>query len=215
MKAAAAYNLTDDVALCVHLLARRVEKLSHLRPAQILHGITQARNRSRYGVYAECHGLRFKDGRREHVAGRYAWVWPEVRVRGQEILYYITYFLPRFLDQPPQQRLNTLLHELWHISPRFDGDLRRFSGRNEFHGPRFDHDVDALCAEAASQIDLERFPFLRWNFEELTARYGTVVGTRLKRFRPRRVHPAELPTSLAVAPHGSRAPGRQRQLFSF
>lgn len=215
MAAKVAYNLTDDVALVVHLLAKRVPRLAHLRPAQIIHGITQARNRSRYGVFAECHGLRFKHGKREHVAGKHAWVWPEVRVRGQEILYYITYFLPRFLDQPPQHRLNTLVHELWHISPHFNGDLRRFAGRNEFHGESFDRDVDALCAEALGQLDIERFPFLRWTFEELVDRFGGVVGARLKHFKPRRVHPSELPTSLAVEPPAVPAFGRQRQLFGF
>jgi hypothetical protein len=209
-----AYNLTDDVALCVHLLGKRVAKLAHLRPAQIVHGITQARNRSRYGVFAECHGLRFKHGAREMVSGRNAWVWPEIRVRGQEILYYITYYLPRFLDLPPAERLNTLVHELWHISPRFDGDLRRFPGRNEYHGASFDREVRALCDEARAQLDPERFPFLRWSFDELTARYGGVVGAKLKKFRPRRVHPAELPTNLAVTPQVPAPAGRQKLIFS-
>jgi len=210
----AAYNLTDDVALCVHLLSRRVAQLSHLRPAQIIHGITQARNRSRYGVFAECHGLRFKHGAREMVSGRHAWVWPDVRVRGREILYYITYYMPRFLDLSPAERLNTLIHELWHISPRFDGDLRRFGGRNEYHGSSFDRVVRALCEDARAQLEPERFPFLRWSFDELTARYGAVVGARLKKFRPRRIHPAELPTNLAVKPQEPQPAGRQRQFFA-
>lgn len=215
MAAKVAYNLTDDVALVVHLLAKRVPRLAHLRPAQIIHGITQARNRSRYGVFAECHGLRFKHGKREHVAGKHAWVWPEIRVRGQEILYYVTYFLPRFLDQAPAQRLNTLVHELWHISPHFNGDLRRFAGRNEFHGESFDREVDSLCAEALGQLEIEKFPFLRWSFDELVDRFGGVVGARLKHFKPRRVHPSELPANQAVAPQGAPAFGRQRQLFGF
>ncbi len=218
MVAKVPYNLTDDVSLVVHLLARRVPQLAHLRPGQIIHGITQARNRSRYGVFAECHGLRFRHGKREQLAGKHAWLWPEVRVRGQEILYYITYYLPRFLDQVPAQRLNTLVHELWHISPRFDGDLRRFAGRNEFHGGSFDREVDALCQAALEQLDVERFPFLRWSFEELVERFGGVVGARLRRFKPRRVHPSEIPTSLAVAPGvplPTRHAGSQKQLFAW
>jgi hypothetical protein len=204
------YNLTDDVSLLVHLLAKRVPALAHLRPGQLLHGVSQARTRSKYGIYAQCHGLRFKHGRREHkTRDGFAWQWPIIKVRGQEILYYITYFLPRFLDQPPRERLNTLLHELYHISPKFNGDLRRFAGRNEFHGSDFDRQVDALVEEAVPHVDAARFPFLIHSFEELTARYGGIVGNKLKRFHPKKVRLEEIPTNLAVEP----AEARQLQLF--
>jgi hypothetical protein len=210
-----AYNLTDDVALLVHLLCRRLPQLGHINPGQILHGVSQARSRSRYGVYAQCHGLRFKNGSREHrTRDGWAWVWPEIRVRGQEMLYYITYFLPRFLDQPPQERLHTLLHELYHIHPRFNGDLRRFSGRSEFHGSRqedFDGVVDRMLQDAQPHIDTGQFPFLTFNFDELTARHGAVVGNRLRRFQPRRMRIADMPPCVAVP--AALAAGRQRNLF--
>jgi hypothetical protein len=208
-----AYNLTDDISLLVHLLSRRVEQLSHIRPGQILHGVSQARTRSRYGVYAQCHGLRFKHGRREHPAGDgHVWQWPVIKVRGQEILYYITYFLPRFLDQAPRERLHTLLHELYHVSPKFNGDLRRFAGRNEFHGNNFDATVDVLLEQAMPHIELERFPFLVYNFDELAARHGGVVGNKLRRFNPRRVRAEEIATNLAHVPRAGHA-HRQQELF--
>ncbi|MCZ7608333.1 MAG: hypothetical protein M5U25_20280 [Planctomycetota bacterium] len=205
-----AYNLTDDVALLVHLLVQRVERLAHIRPGQILHGVSQARTRSRYGVYAQCHGLRFKHGRLEH-PGRngQVWQWPIIKVRGQEILYYITYFLPRFLDQPPRERLHTLLHELYHVSPRFNGDLRRFPGRNEFHGRDFDAAVDTILEEALPHIETERFPFLVHDFEGLVQRFGGVVGNRLKRFAPRKLKAQDLPVNLAREPQATR----QLELF--
>ncbi len=207
------YNLTDDVALLVHRLSRRVDQLSHLQPGQILHGVSQARSRSRYGIYAQCHGLRFKHGRRDHqTRDGNAWLWPVIRVRGQEILYYVTYFLPRFLDQPPRDRLNTLLHELYHIHPQFNGDLRRFSGRSEFHGSRyedFDGVVDLMVEQALPHIEIERFPFLTCSFDELAARYGSVVGNRLRRFQPRKVRPEELATHNTTA----LSTGGQRLMF--
>lgn len=208
--ARSSYNLTDDVALLVHLLVQRVERLSHIKPGQILHGVSQARTRSRYGVYAQCHGLRFRHGRLEH-QGRdgHVWQWPVIRVRGQEILYYITYFLPRFLDQPPRERLHTLLHELYHVSPKFNGDLRRFPGRNEFHGRDFDATVDTILEEALPHIEPERFPFLVHDFEGLLQRFGGVVGNRLKRFEPRKLKAHDLPTSHAREPD----PTRQLELF--
>lgn len=214
------YNLTDDVGLLVHLLCKRVERLSHVQPGRILHGVSQARNRSKYGIFAQCHGLRFKHGRREFkTRDGYAWQWPVIRVGGMEILYYITYFLPRFLDQPPRERLHTLVHELYHINPDFNGDLRRFPGRNEYHGNRyadFDGVVDSILEECREHIDLDRFPFLAFGFDELVARYGGVVGNRLKKFQPRKVRLedcAPLPVSHARLPQAADQPTRQRKMF--
>ena len=216
----AGYNLTDEIAFLTHLLAQRVPDLAHIQPGRILHGVSQARSRSRYGVYAQCHALRFKHGSRELISRGWKFVWPEIRVSGQEVLYYITYFLPRFLDQPPQERLNTLLHELYHISPKFNGDLRRFNGRNEFHGSGsddFDGEVARLGAKVAREIDIERFQFLKLSFEELSTRFGAVVGNKLKRFAPRRVkldRHARAPAMPALT--ASEPPikdGTQRMLF--
>lgn len=188
MAKARAYNLTDDVALLVHLISRRVERLSHIQTGRILHGVSQARNRSKYGVYAQCFGLRFKGGQRfQGSSDGHHWEWPEIRVRGQEMMYYITYFLPRFMDQPPKERLNTLVHELYHISPHFNGDLRRFPGRNEYHGPHFEKVVVDMVKEIRPQFEMERFPFLVYSFDELVEKFGGVVGNKLRRFKPRRV----------------------------
>ncbi|MCA8914724.1 MAG: hypothetical protein KDB90_04865 [Planctomycetes bacterium] len=211
-----AYNLTDDVSLLVHLLVKRVDQLAHIQPGRVIHGVSQARTRSRYGVYAQCHGLRFKHGQREHkTRDGHAWQWPIIKVRGQEVLYYITYFLPRFLDQPPRERLHTLLHELYHISPKFNGDLRRFAGRNEFHGNKhadFDGVVDRILERAMPHVDVERFPFLVYTFDQLVERFGGVVGNKLKRFHPKKVRLDDLPGNLAVAPPGRR---RSRQIEMF
>ncbi|MCB9895987.1 MAG: hypothetical protein H6839_16255 [Planctomycetes bacterium] len=211
-----AYNLTDDVSLLVHLLVKRVDRLAHIRAGQVIHGVSQARTRSRYGVYAQCHGLRFKHGKREQkTRDGHAWQWPIIKVRGQEILYYITYFLPRFLDQPARERLHTLLHELYHISPKFNGDLRRFPGRNEFHGNKhadFDGVVDLILEDARPHVDVERFPFLVLSFDQLVERYGGVVGNKLKRFHPKKIRLEEIPTSLAIAPPSQRR-SRQHELF--
>ena len=59
---------------------------------------------------------------------------PAVTHRGNDILYLIYFLVPRFLDLPLREKLITVCHELYHISPAFDGDLRRFPGRNYAHG---------------------------------------------------------------------------------
>lgn len=206
-----AYNLTDEVSVLVHLLSQRLPALAHIDGGRVLHGVVQARSRSRYGVFAQCHALRFKHGQRELVRGRWRWVWPEIKVRGREMLYYITYFLPRFLDQPPRERLHTLIHELYHISPKFNGDLRRFSGRNEYHGDSravFDGVVDGLVEAALRELDPGRFAFLNLDFDQLQQKYGAVVGNKLKRFQPRRL--VHRPPAKTAAPDSGQS---QRLLF--
>lgn len=166
-----------------------------------------------YGVFAQCYALRFRHGAQYQTKNGQTWVWPTIRVGGQEILYYITYLLPRYLDMPPRERLTTLIHELWHISPQFNGDLRRFQGRNEFHGSKsddFDGNVERMANTAEHEIDLTRFAFLNLDFEGLNQRYDGVVGAKLKRFRPRRHH-GPIPTNLGITPIDATRP--QRSLF--
>jgi hypothetical protein len=50
---------------------------------------------------------------------------PQVRVRGRTIRYVITLRPLWFLDSTPEARIETVLHELWHASIRFDGRLHR------------------------------------------------------------------------------------------
>ena len=54
-------------------------------------------------------------------------------VDGREMLYVLNFYLPRFLDLSFREKLTTIAHELLHIGPKFDGDLRRFAGRCYAH----------------------------------------------------------------------------------
>ena len=46
-----------------------------------------------------------------------------VDIRGRDIRYVVTLRPLWFLDSTPEARLETVLHELWHASTRFDGTL--------------------------------------------------------------------------------------------
>ena len=51
----------------------------------------------------------------------------------------------RFMDVDFEEKLVTIFHELWHVSPRFDGDLRRHPGRCYMHtGSQKDYDAQML-----------------------------------------------------------------------
>jgi len=114
------------------------------------------------------------------------------------MLYLVTFCLPRFLDQSFDDKFITLFHELYHISPAFDGDLRRHEGRCALHS-RSQRAYDAHMAHLARAYlsdgaDRSLHDFLRLSFAQLRHRHGAIVGVRLP--RPRLV---PLPDGAGVA----------------
>jgi hypothetical protein len=102
---------------------------------------------------------------------------------GTELLYILSFYLPRFFNLDLQEKLATIVHELWHISPRFDGDLRRFAGRCYAHGrsqKQFDAMADRLARRWLSLSPPETsVGFLRLNFRQLAAQHGRVFGQKI------------------------------------
>ena len=102
-------------------------------------------------------------------------------------LYLMTFCLPRFLEQSFDEKLITLFHELYHISPKFEGDLRRMGERCHVHShSKREYDARmALLARAYLSGGAERslHDFLRMDFAQLRHRHGGVVGVTVPRPR--------------------------------
>jgi len=102
---------------------------------------------------------------------------------GRERLYILTFYLPRYLQGSLSEKLATVAHELWHIGPRCDGDLRRHSGRYFAHGSS-QRQFDA-CAERivrkwlAGSPPRSRYAFLEYDYQALSRIHGRVYGTRI------------------------------------
>jgi hypothetical protein len=79
--------------------------------------------------------------------------------------------------------MTTITHELFHVGPNFDGDLRRFGGRCYIHSRShddFDRRAELLARKyLALRPPLELYEFLRHDFRSLTRRYGGVVGLQV------------------------------------
>ena len=74
--------------------------------------------------------MRFKGGERDLLKKNEQWQVQQIRdQQGREMLYLLSFYMPRFQNLSFSEKLITILHELWHISPDFDGDLRRLAGR--------------------------------------------------------------------------------------
>ena len=66
------------------------------------------------------------------------------------MLYILTFYLPRFLDHSFREKLITVFHELYHISPAFNGDIRRMDGRYHVHThsqQEYDREMDRLVEQ--------------------------------------------------------------------
>jgi len=97
-------------------LAVRLPEFAHLVPAKVLVVAGEARRGSRGSVKP----LAFARGKSRDRSGARK---PVVRVNGRRMLYCVTLRPLFFRDSRPEQRLETLLHELYHVSPAFDGTL--------------------------------------------------------------------------------------------
>jgi len=125
-------NLGIAIRAVMRDAARRIPELSKLDPSRILVVAGEARRASRATVRPlrfACSGDRISaDGKRAK---------PVVQIRGRRMLYVVT-FRPRFfLQASPEKRVETILHELWHISPDFDGTLDRQRRHSSLPGGLF------------------------------------------------------------------------------
>jgi hypothetical protein len=80
-----------------------------------------------------------------------------------------------------------VLHELWHISPRFNGDIRRHEGRYHAHThsqAEYDDQMGRLADGWLAQAPPpELWSFLNDDFRQLIGRHGGIVGLRIRRPR--------------------------------
>jgi predicted metallopeptidase len=178
------FDFTHHIRLLCKDIVHRLESLNHIDMSRVAVSFSQARSGTRAGMYATLTPLRFPGGRIHTVRRGRNWGMQKVKDHnGEEMLYILNFYLPRFLDLPFREKLDTVVHELWHIGPKCDGDLRRFGNRCFAHGPskkQFDRQVSLMVDEWLEQSPPESvYDFLQSNFRELDARHGCIIGSKL------------------------------------
>lgn len=241
-------NYTDALTALMHDIVGRVPALAFIDLAQVLVFARYGRAGAD-GPYATCHSLNlptsepgyyfWRDRDTGQVTRRSEWFVtksPSVRVRGARISYLISFALPRFCDQsldrahkrqryaggePWLAKLDTVVHELYHIDPGESGirRLARVDGAaaSRSHSPEFFDQVAGLVrAYLAAGPDPAVLDFLRHDFRVLRERHGGIAATTFRQFPsyPQRYQEPlctqpEAPEVAAVVPL-SRRP-RQRQ----
>ena len=170
--------------VCVDAVAR-CPAFAHIDPSAVLVTAIPARNRSPYGLQARVTPMRFRDGATVRRVRRTDYRVQRYFVDGREVLYLVSFSLPRFLELPYVEKLVTVFHELYHIGPRFDGDLRRHAGRCEVHtGSKVAYDA-RMATLVRGYLAGHPVPglldFLHFRSTDLRRTFGGVAGVVVPR----------------------------------
>ena len=208
-------NYTERLTLLMQDIVTRVETLSFIDMADVLVFARQGRTHAE-GAFATCHCLTlpasepgyyfWRDRDTGRITRRSEWFVtksPSVTLGGRPVKYMISFALPRFSDQTPGRsrkerfysapgqawmgKLDTVVHELFHIDPNYSGIRRLDRGDGTYsthcHSPRFFEQVAEMVSQYLdTQPDQSAYDFLRHDFTTLEARYGGVVGTTFRSF---------------------------------
>lgn len=181
------FDFSGAMTAMIEDVCQRVDVFQHIRVKEMMIGFVRSRNGRSSGLQARVTPLRFTGGAlTKHVRGRDYRV-QQFRTAGVDMLYLVAFSLPRFLNRSFDDKCVTIFHELYHIGPKFDGDLRRHEGRCEFHTgskTKYDEHMAQLVRHyLADKPDPRLHGFLRLNAKQLAQRHGKVVGIRIPRVR--------------------------------
>ena len=125
-------------------MARHIPDFQNIKPSRILVSSTPSRGPDKKGLWACILPLRFENGKKVKfersgsTVRRYSIQLPAMRAihptPGEHFLYFMYVSTPRFYKLSLDEKLETLIHELYHINPEFNGDLRRFPNTKYMHG---------------------------------------------------------------------------------
>lgn len=142
--------MTLAVKRLIRDAAARLPELAHVKPGRILVVAGEARRASRATIRPAHFGETRARG------GRGGLRKPLIRIGGRKILYVITLRPLWFRASTAEQRVSTILHELWHASERFDGTLHRGRVHSRLPRARYERRIRALrdryVAEAPAEI---------------------------------------------------------------
>jgi hypothetical protein len=158
-------TLNENFRALMKEICVAVPEFSRFDLSRVAVSVGTSRSQTKHGIWAYVTPLRYvggglyRKGLRRGVPGQYTYVLGDVDLEAPDApLYLITILVPRFFSLSFDERIETLVHELYHLHPEFRGDLRRFAKPHVHHGPTpaaYNRRVKELVDEA-----LARNPFL-------------------------------------------------------
>jgi hypothetical protein len=182
------FDFTLHLRRLAGALVSDLPALAHIDLSRVAIGFCQTRKAVPHGMFASLTPLRFVGGALTTIRrGRPHAIQRVYDASGLEMLYILNFYLPRFQNLDFREKLITVLHELWHISPEFNGDIRRHAGRYHAHThsqAEYDEEMGRLADRwLASNPPEPLYAFLRHNFRELAKRHPGIVGLKIPRPR--------------------------------
>ena len=208
-------NYTERLTSLMHDIVVRVPTLSFIDMQDVLVFARFGRSTAE-GAFATCHCLSlppsdpgyyfWRDSATGQITRRSEWFVtksPAVVVRDRPIKYLISFTVPRFCDQSLDRsrkerfyrrasdcwiaKLDTVVHELYHIDPQQNGIRRldRADGTysSHCHTPEFFAQVAQMVSQYLdSKPDPAAYDFLKDNFATLEARHRGVAGASFRTF---------------------------------
>ncbi|WP_233200182.1 putative metallopeptidase [Blastopirellula marina] len=180
------FDFTHTMRLLVNDMVMRMPELAHIDMSRVAVAMVQARVDSSHGIFASLTPMRFEKGSRFTTRrGRKYSCQTLLDEHGREMLYILSFYLPRFQNMDFSEKMITIFHELWHISPDFDGDIRRHPGRCYAHSSsqkEYDEQMAVLSAKyLMKKPPPSLYQFLEFDFGKLFAASGGVYGVRIPR----------------------------------
>jgi predicted metallopeptidase len=126
-------DLTAGLRMAAEDIVTHVPELGHIDLERVQFAVFYSRHAKRIMTYARCYPLPPGAHRRGRQSYR---LEPVITEYGKRARYIVAFAWERFWNLSPRDRLETLVHELFHISPDFDGSLRQFG--NKAHGRGLD-----------------------------------------------------------------------------
>jgi hypothetical protein len=207
-------NYTERLTLLMHDIVSRVPTLSFIDVGDVLVFARSGRSHAE-GAFATCHCLTlppsepgyyfWRDRTTHRLTRRSEWFVtksPVVTIGGRPAKYMISFALPRFCDQSLDRsrkekfypgaetwiaKLDTVVHELFHIDPDLNGIRRIERGDGTYsancHGHRFFEQVAGMVhTYLDSKPKPAMYEFLTQDFASLEAQFGGVVSTSFRTF---------------------------------
>lgn len=174
-----ALDLTAGLRAVAAEACARIPELAHARLDEVQVAVFRSRAARRALTYARCYPLPWEMTRRGR---RWYSLTPVYTPAGRRARYLLAFAWPRFWEMTPRARLETVVHELYHLSPAFDGTARTFAtggwhgrGRAWFDGVvreltdahlpegfELEHRVLTLRPEDGGRMTYERLRKPRW-----------------------------------------------------
>ena len=181
-------NLSETLTSIMQNIVQFSPSLNHIDINRVLVCIGSNKCGRRGGLYGKLVPLKFENGLEVLKYKGSIYGIPEISHNSRTVLYVVYFYMPRFFDLSWEEKLRVIYHELYHISPHFNGDIRRMGKVKTAHGH------SKLRYDSLYWNELKRFlnniqagphlNFLEMDSKTLFIHYKKVTGIRMKNPKP-------------------------------